>query len=218
VQIFFAPLQKELGLNALQMLFHLSPLMTFGSILAIPLLEDVKALVRYDVTYDLAVDVLVSCVMALGSNVTNFLVLSWASPLTYQVIGHMKVTQIDKMARPVHSRWLLIRPLLFLPSIHPTQTIGVLVSGVFLYDSIPSTRATLGMVLALAGVIAYTEENRRQQAATANTPQAVHAAAAAAAAAAVAAETGKRQQAAAMDDADAVTDNKLARKLTQAQS
>jgi hypothetical protein len=105
---------------------------------------------------------------------------------------------------------------LFLPSIHPTQTIGVLVSGVFLYDSIPSTRATLGMVLALAGVIAYTEENRRQQAATANTPQAVHAAAAAAAA--VAAETGKRQQAAAMDDADAVTDNKLARKLTQAQS
>jgi hypothetical protein len=76
------------------MLFHLSPLMTFGSILAIPLLEDVKALVRYDVTYDLAVDVLVSCVMALGSNVTNFLVLSWASPLTYQVIGHMKVTSI----------------------------------------------------------------------------------------------------------------------------
>ena len=39
---------------------------------------------------DLVVDILISCVMALGSNLTNFLVLSWASPLTYQVIGHMK--------------------------------------------------------------------------------------------------------------------------------
>ena len=36
-------------------------------------------------------------------------------------------------------------------------------SGVFLYDTIPSDRSICGMVVAMLGVIAYTEENRRQQ-------------------------------------------------------
>ena len=132
-QIFFAPLQKELGLNALQLMFHLSPIMTIGSLLTIPMFEDVSALYAYNVKLNLVIDVLITCFMALGSNVTNLLILGWVSPLTYQVIGHMK-------------------------------TITILISGIFLYDNIPSEKSIAGMTLAMVGVIAYTEENRRQQA------------------------------------------------------
>ena len=140
-QIFFAPLQKELGLNALQMMFHLSPIMTIGSLLTIPMFEDVTALYDFDVKLTLVVDVVVSCFMALASNLTNFLVLGWSSPLTYQVIGHLK-------------------------------TIMILISGIFLYDSIPSGKSIAGMALAMVGVIAYTEENRRQQVKRTSTEQA----------------------------------------------
>lgn len=59
------------------------------------------------------------------------LVLSWASPLTYQVLGHIK-------------------------------SIFILIFGVFVYDAIPTQRSVIGMVLAMAGVILYTEENRQQ--------------------------------------------------------
>ena len=59
------------------------------------------------------------------------------------------------------------------------------------------------MVLALVGVIAYTEENRRQQATGAHT-----------ALTAPATDAGKRQQAM-VDEADDGGDSKLPRKLAQ---
>jgi solute carrier family 35 protein E3 len=89
-QIFFAPLQKDLGLNAMQLLFHLSPWMTFGSFIIIPLFEDIEALKAVKVTGSVISNITLSCLMAVLLNITNYLVLGWASPLTYQVIGHMK--------------------------------------------------------------------------------------------------------------------------------
>jgi hypothetical protein len=70
--------------------------------------------------------------MAIVLNITNYLVLSWASPLTYQVIGHVK-------------------------------TIIILLAGAIQYDSIPQGKTRIGMMLAILGVIVYTEENRQQQ-------------------------------------------------------
>lgn len=35
-----------------------------------------------------------SCVFALGVNISNYLVLGKTSPLTYQVLGHMKTVLI----------------------------------------------------------------------------------------------------------------------------
>ena len=93
---------------------------------------------EYTLTTSAIIDILLSTIMAFLANVTNFYFLAWASPLTYQVAGHMK-------------------------------TILVLVCGVILYDSYPSNRSVMGMILALTGVIAYTEENRRQTATSAAT-------------------------------------------------
>lgn len=38
--------------------------------------------------------VVVSCIFALGVNISNYLVLGKTSPLTYQVLGHMKTVLI----------------------------------------------------------------------------------------------------------------------------
>lgn len=131
-QIYFGPLQKDLDLNAIQMLFHLSPVMMVGSIIAIPLLEDSKKLIEFDITETFLIDVAISSGMAVINNLTNFVVLSITSPITYQVIGHLK-------------------------------TIFILISGIFLYDKLPNVKSSIGMVLAMLGVILYTEENRQQQ-------------------------------------------------------
>lgn len=37
---------------------------------------------------------MVSCVFALGVNISNYLVLGKTSPLTYQVLGHLKTVLI----------------------------------------------------------------------------------------------------------------------------
>lgn len=189
-QIFFSPLQKELNLDALQLLFHLSPILTIGSFATIPLFENVKELIDFKFEKKVILDIGFSCVMAVLLNTSNYLgktlqllrikfgqycypcyflfyhpeifvysasfkiftpiylirlslilvllfltnsaVLGWASPLTYQVLGHIK-------------------------------SIIILIFGVIFYDAIPSMKSIIGMSLAMAGVIIYTEENRQQQ-------------------------------------------------------
>jgi hypothetical protein len=42
------------------------------------------------------------------------------------------------------------------------KSIFILIFGVFAYDAIPTPRSVIGMVLAMVGVILYTEENRQQ--------------------------------------------------------
>ena len=225
-QIFFAPLQKDLNLDALQMLFHLSPILTIGSFATIPIFENTEELLNFKMSKTIIFDVGISCCMAVLLNTSNYLgdyiittlylnltflktfysvfglilsfiffrilysmvivayyyivfnsdmiynqmfitystchiftalgykivfishtvcvytlttnfnfhfftVLGWASPLTYQVLGHLK-------------------------------SIIILILGIMFYDVSPSIKAIFGMVLAMVGVIIYTEENRQQ--------------------------------------------------------
>lgn len=138
-QIFFGHLQKDLGMNALQLLYHTSPVLTLGSLMIVPLFEDINLLVETKLTPDLFRDVFCSCVMAVMLNATNYVVLSWASPLTYQVLGHMK-------------------------------TMLILIFGIAFFDQWPTERALLGIVIAMIGVLLYSEENRQQQLARTSLP------------------------------------------------
>lgn len=72
-QIYFCPLQKELNLNALQMLLHLSPILTIGSFLMIPIFESTKELIDFKIFSYLVIDILISTVMAVLLNVSNYL-------------------------------------------------------------------------------------------------------------------------------------------------
>lgn len=131
-QVLFGPLQKSLGLDPLQLLFHTSPLLTAASTFIVPFSEDMLALTQRNVSADLLVDLAISCACAIGLNTTNYVVLSATTPLTYQVIGHVK-------------------------------TVAIIAFGILYYDQSPSPKMLLGIGLAVAGVVLYTEENRRQK-------------------------------------------------------
>jgi solute carrier family 35 protein E3 len=129
-QIFTSTYQKQLDCDALQLLYHSSPLIAAGSFLMIPFFDNVRYLVQTSFSLSLLNHVLSSCVLALGVNISNYLVLGKTSPLTYQVLGHLK-------------------------------TILILVLGFVVFKYKSNARAVVGILIALGGVIAYTELKRR---------------------------------------------------------
>merc|ERR1712006_58455 len=56
----------------------------------IPFFDDVDKLMNYRWNWETIFWILLSCILALGVNITNYLVLGKTSPLTYQVLGHVK--------------------------------------------------------------------------------------------------------------------------------
>lgn len=89
-QVFFGPLKKGLNLDAFQLLFHTSPWLTFGSFISVPVFENTTALIDYDLHPILVYNVLLTCLIAVAFNVSNYVVLGEISPLTYNIIGHVK--------------------------------------------------------------------------------------------------------------------------------
>mmetsp|Transcript_11657 Transcript_11657/g.12036 ORF Transcript_11657/g.12036 Transcript_11657/m.12036 type:complete len:310 (+) Transcript_11657:25-954(+) len=130
-QIFTNTYQKSLDCNALQLLYHTSPIIAVGMIVMCPFFDDINALTKYQYTPECIFRIALSCVFALGVNITNYVVLGKTSPLTYQVLGHLK-------------------------------TILILVLGFTLFNKTLDPRNVVGIVIAMFGVIAYTEVRRRQ--------------------------------------------------------
>ena len=93
-QVLFSPLQKALGLDPLQLLFHTSPLLTAASTAIVPFSENMLSLTQHAVTPALALDLAISCASAVALNASNYVVLSATSPLSYQVLGHVKTVAI----------------------------------------------------------------------------------------------------------------------------
>ena len=56
-----------------------------------PCFDDWGRLLTFRPHVGLLLRIGVSCVFALGVNISNYLVLGKTSPLTYQVLGHLKV-------------------------------------------------------------------------------------------------------------------------------
>ena len=92
--------------------------------------DDWSGLLQYEWNIPQIRDVLISCGLALGVNISNYLVLGKTSPLTYQVIGHLK-------------------------------TISILLLGAMLFKKPTSPQSVVGVVIAMGGVISYTEVKRR---------------------------------------------------------
>lgn len=102
-QIFTNTYQKSLDCNALQLLYHTTPYITLvchnyyvfflmvvnfaiqGMLVMCPFFDDLNALSTYKYTMPCIIRIVVSCVFALGVNISNYLVLGKTSPLTYQV-------------------------------------------------------------------------------------------------------------------------------------
>ena len=84
-QIFTNTYQKSLNCDALQLLNHTSPLITLGMLIMCPMFDNVQALMEFEYTAPCVSRIALSCVFALGVNVSNYVVLGKTSPLTYQV-------------------------------------------------------------------------------------------------------------------------------------
>lgn len=108
-QFFTQRYQAVLECNALQLLYLTSPLICVGMLLLAPFFDNLpefyaflrgKALTMADGSESPSSNAVVlmwvfmSCLLALGVNVSNYLVLGKTSPLTYQVLGHLKTVLI----------------------------------------------------------------------------------------------------------------------------
>ena len=93
-QIFTNTYQKSLDCNALQLLHHTAPLISVGMLIMCPFFDDVTALTNFNYSFGCVSRILISCILALGVNISNYLVLGKTSPLTYQVLGHLKTITI----------------------------------------------------------------------------------------------------------------------------
>jgi len=93
-QIFTNTYQKSLDCNALQLLHLTSPYIALGMLIMCPFFDDLSKFADFVYTPQCVTRIVVSCVFALGVNISNYLVLGKTSPLTYQVLGHMKTVLI----------------------------------------------------------------------------------------------------------------------------
>ena len=89
-QIFTKEYQRRLSCNALQLLYLTSPIIMLGMMILIPFFDDIDNLMNYNWTWEVVSCILLSCCLALEVNISNYLVLGKTSPLTYQVLGHVK--------------------------------------------------------------------------------------------------------------------------------
>lgn len=129
-QIFTNTYQKSLDCNALQLLYHTTPYITLGMLVMSVFFDDLVAFREFQYTTPCVIRIVVSCFFALGVNVSNYLVLGKTSPLTYQVLGHLK-------------------------------TVLILVLGFTVFQKPIDMRNVIGIVVAMVGVVSYTEVRRR---------------------------------------------------------
>lgn len=97
---------RNLGCNAMQLLLHTSPWISGYMLLMVPVLDNVTSITDpiYRATSPgIAADVALSCVLAVGVNVTNYLVLGKTSPLTYQASPPPPATRIPRRIPPART-------------------------------------------------------------------------------------------------------------------
>jgi solute carrier family 35 protein E3 len=133
-QIFTSTYQKSLDCDALQLLYHTSPIIFAGMVILCPMFEDTSALYAFVYTPGCVFRILLSCGFALGVNISNYLVLGKLGPLTYQVVGHLKTVLI-----------LLLGFLMFNKTLDMRNIIGIIIAmtGVVAYSEIKRKETTV---------------------------------------------------------------------------
>ena len=126
-QVQFAPLRSVVNLDAPQLLFFTSPLLTIGAFASIPLFEDLPDLLATSLRYELVRDVIGSCIVSFGLNLSNIYVLSHSTPLTYMILGNMKTILVFVTGILLFDQW---------PSLRTFVGIVLTVSGAILYGYI----------------------------------------------------------------------------------
>ena len=77
----------------MQLLYYQAPLSTLMLVPAVPIFDSISTLTELPSPMALFA-IFMSCVLALAVNVSIFLVIGKTSPVTYNVLGHLKLTII----------------------------------------------------------------------------------------------------------------------------
>lgn len=104
-QIAVKNAQQSLKLDHMQLLLHVSPIISCAMFASSPIFDCVFfdqgkqiSLIHYiergHLTLKVASWILLTCICAFSVNITNYLVIGKTSPVTYQVIGHFKTVLI----------------------------------------------------------------------------------------------------------------------------
>ncbi len=96
-QIWVGTKQKELGCNSYQLLYIQAPLSAILLIPLVPMLDDLSTLKDQVIDTPTIMAIFISSCLAFLVNISIFLVIGKTSPVTYNVLGHFKLTVILSM-------------------------------------------------------------------------------------------------------------------------
>ena len=86
--------QRELGVEPMQLLLYQAPLSAVLLCVAMPFFDDVPALVKYQWNSERIIMVLLTCILGFGVNFSFFLGVGKTSPLTMNLLGHLKTVLV----------------------------------------------------------------------------------------------------------------------------
>jgi len=125
--------QKNLKVNALQLLHYQAPQAAAVVMVMTPFLDKVTGpdgILAYEMTSGAFMAIAVACVLAFCVNLSTFLVIGHTNPVSYQVLGHFKLVLI-------------------------------LIAGVVMFGEDSNVIRLTGMVMAFCGILGYSEIKRK---------------------------------------------------------
>ncbi|TPX38916.1 hypothetical protein SeLEV6574_g07521 [Synchytrium endobioticum] len=126
-QIWVGTKQKDLGVNSMQLLYYQAPISALMLVPCIPILDDLRALFKYDWSTQVISFIFLSACLAFFVNISIFLVIGKTSVVTYNVLGHFKLCLIIGLGFVIFGYPVDVRNLL---------GIFVTLAGVFWYSDI----------------------------------------------------------------------------------
>jgi len=93
-QIWVGTEQKDLEANALQLLYYQAPVSALILVPMVFLLDDTVKLAAFAYDADVLLLIVASCTVALFVNLSTFLVIGSTSAISYNVLGHFKLSLV----------------------------------------------------------------------------------------------------------------------------
>jgi solute carrier family 35 protein E3 len=111
-QILVGTKQKELQCDAMQLLYFQAPISAVVLIFAAPFFDDMSALRAYEWNAAAIRDIFLSSMLSFGVNVSIYGIIGRTSPVTYNIVGHVKTVCVLIMGFVVFKSPLLLKNII----------------------------------------------------------------------------------------------------------
>lgn len=111
-QIWVGTKQKELQCDAMQLLYFQAPISAVTLLFAVPFFDDMTALRAYEWNASAIRDIVLSSMLAFGVNISIYKIIGRTSPVTYNVVGHLKTVCVLIMGFVVFKYPVMIKNII----------------------------------------------------------------------------------------------------------